>query len=113
VDPLTGAARTYLRGLAHGYKPAVIIGKAGLTAQVLAAIDEVLDARELVKIRIDDEREARRDATATIEERLGCTCVGAIGRMAVLFRQHSDPERRQITLPTRPLRSGRNEAPVR
>jgi RNA-binding protein YhbY len=34
-----------------------------------------------------------------IEERLDCECVGTVGRMAILYREHPDPEKRKIRLP--------------
>jgi RNA-binding protein YhbY len=33
-----------------------------------------------------------------IEQRLECECVGMVGKMAILYRQHPDPERQKITL---------------
>jgi RNA-binding protein len=99
-DPivLTGAQRTRLRGLAHGYRPAVQIGKAGLTDSVVTAIDDALTANELVKVQIFTARDERRQITAAVEERLGCECAGAVGRMAIFYRQQPDPERRRIDL---------------
>jgi RNA-binding protein len=96
---LNGSARKYLRGLAHGLRPAVQVGKEGLTEAVVAAIDAAIEASELVKVQITAEREERRAAAARIEERLSCECVGTVGRMAILFRQHPDPEKRSVRIP--------------
>jgi RNA-binding protein len=85
-----------LRGLAHGYRPAVQIGKGGLTDSVVAGIDEVLTARELIKVQIFTARGERQQIAAAIEERLQCECAGSVGRMAIFYRQHPDPERRLI-----------------
>ena len=95
---LTGSQRTKLRGLAHSYRPAVQIGKGGLTENVLAAIDEALTTNELIKVQIFTAREERQQIAATIEERLACECAGAIGRMAIFYRQQPDPEKRQINI---------------
>jgi RNA-binding protein len=36
-----------------------------------------------------------------IEAETGCRLVGIIGHTAIFFRQHSDPDKRKITLPQR------------
>ena len=93
---LKGSQRTRLRGLAHGYRPAVQIGKGGLTDSVVAAIDTALTTNELIKVQIFTAREGRQQIAAAIEQRLECECAGAVGRMAIFYRQQSDPEKRRI-----------------
>lgn len=101
MGELTGAQRKYLRGLAHGYKPLVQIGKEGLTDNVVGAIDTAITAHELIKIKLAAERDEREELIPIIEKRLGCECVGAIGRIAILYRQNPDPEKREINFPKR------------
>lgn len=96
---LTGSQRKHLRGLAHGFRPLVQVGKGGVTEAVVAAVDAALDAHELVKIQIQAERDERRAAAEELEARLGCECAGMIGRMAILYRRQPDPERRKVVLP--------------
>lgn len=93
---LKGSQRTRLRGMAHGYRPAVQIGKGGLTDSVLAAIDDALTASELIKVQIFTARDERRQISEAIESRLDCECAGTIGRMAIFYRQQPDPEKRII-----------------
>ncbi|HSO24863.1 MAG TPA: YhbY family RNA-binding protein [Chondromyces sp.] len=93
---LTGSERKHLRGLAHGYRPVVQVGKGGLTDPVVASIDQALAARELIKVQIFTARDERQEIASAIEERLACVCVGLIGRMAILYRQQPDPEQRHI-----------------
>jgi len=95
---LKGSQRTRLRGLAHGYRPAVQIGKAGLTESVVTAIDDALTASELIKVQIFTARGERQQIAAAIEERLDCECAGAVGRMAIFYRQQPDPEKRRIDI---------------
>ena len=95
---LTGSQRKRLRGLAHSYRPAVQIGKGGLTDTVLAAVDHALTTNELIKVQIFSAREERREVTAAIEERLECECAGSVGRMSIFYRQQPDPEKRHIDL---------------
>lgn len=93
---LTGSQRKHLRGLAHAYRPAVQVGKGGLTDPVVASIDEALAARELIKVQIFTARDERMEIAAAVEARLACECVGSVGRMAIFYRQQPDPERRHI-----------------
>ena len=99
MGELKGSQRKYLRGAAHSYKPLVQIGKEGLSESVLDAIDTALEAHELIKVKIVAERDQREQFVPIIEERLGCECVGTVGRMAILYREHPDPEKRKIAFP--------------
>ena len=99
MGTLKGSQRKHLRGVAHGYKPMVQIGKEGLSENVIGAIDTALQSHELIKVKIAAERKDREQLVPVIEERLDCECVGTVGRMAILYREHPDPERRKIQLP--------------
>ena len=98
MTELKGSQRKRLRGMAHSLKPHVQIGKEGLSDGVFGAIDTALEANELIKVKMAAERADRERFVPAVEERLGCTCVGTIGRMAILYRQHPDPEKRTITI---------------
>ena len=99
MDKLTGSQRKYLRGVAHGYKPLVQIGKEGLSKNVLSSIDTAIEAHELIKVKIAAEREQRERLVPVIEDRLNCECVGTVGRMAIFYREQPDPEKRKIEVP--------------
>jgi RNA-binding protein len=99
MGELKGSQRKYLRGVAHGYKPLVRIGKEGLSESVVRAIDAALDDHELIKVKIAAERDEREKFVAVIEARVNCECVGTVGRMAILYREHPDPEKRKIAVP--------------
>jgi RNA-binding protein len=99
MGKLKGSQRKYLRGIAHGYKPLVQIGKEGLSDSVLLAINVALEAHELIKVRIAADRDERERLVPLIDDQLGCECVGTVGRMAILYREHPDPEKREIRIP--------------
>jgi len=99
VGELKGSQRKYLRGAAHRYKPLVQIGKEGLSEGVLTAIEDALEAHELIKVKIAAQRDEREAFVPVIETRLNCECVGTVGRMAILYREHPDPEKRKVTVP--------------
>lgn len=99
MSELSAAQRKHLRGLAHSLAPAVQVGKQGLTETVLRSLDEALSARELVKVKFVALNEEKREIAAEIDARLGSACVGTIGHVAILYREHPDPEKRRIKLP--------------
>lgn len=51
---LNGKQKRYLRALAVNIKPDVIIGKDGLSDNVIDMLDRALEAHELVKVRVLD-----------------------------------------------------------
>lgn len=101
MKQLVGFQRTYLRGLAHAFRPAVRIGKERLTPEVLAAVNDAVGARELIKVAIPGQRTERRDVAAAIAAQIGAECLGVVGGVAIFYRPHDDPEKRRITLPAR------------
>ena len=95
---ITSKQRSFLRSLAHNIDPTVYIGKAGVTDNVIKEIDQCLEARELVKIKIQEGAELDAKATANeLAPQLGAEFVQAIGRKFTLYRQSK--ENRQIELP--------------
>ena len=96
---ITGKQRSVLKKLAQELKPAVMIGKDEVTPAVIAAVDDYLEAHEIVKVQIQDGALLDPKETANgIAEELGAEFVQAIGRRFVLYRQAADPARRKIIL---------------
>jgi RNA-binding protein len=95
---LTGKQKKILRGKAHSLKPVVQIGKNGLSDTVLSQIDESLDAHELVKIKLVDFKDEKREISEKIEESLKCDVCGIIGNTVIVFRQNKDPEKRKMKI---------------
>ena len=103
MEQLKGFEKKYLRGLAHGRKPLVLIGQKGMSASLIKAIDEALDTHELIKLKFNEFKE-KAEKTAMVEiveAETGAQLVGMIGHMAIFFRQQKDPEKRKIVLPRR------------
>ena len=48
---LNGSQRKFLRGLAHKLKPVVIIGQKGFGEAVIHAVEDALNAHELIKVK--------------------------------------------------------------
>jgi RNA-binding protein len=99
VEELSSSQRQWLRRLAHDLKPVAQVGKNGLTEHVVAAVDQALQGSELIKVKFLDYQDQRRQLAETLVEETGSELVAIIGNVAVLYRQHPDPERRTIALP--------------
>lgn len=86
-----------LRGLAHTRKPVVMVGSAGLTDNVLAALDEALLRHELVKVKVSvGDREERDRAITSMTAHAKAELIQRIGNMAVFYRRN--PEEAVINL---------------
>lgn len=103
MKDLEGFEKKFLRGLAHGLKPVVFIGRQGMTDAVVRAVDEALDQHELIKVKfIDSKEKAQKERIqAAIEDAANARTAGIIGHMAIFYRQHHDPEKQRIFLPKR------------
>lgn len=49
---MTSKQRAYLKGLAMNIDPVFQIGKSSLTPEITQAVDEALEARELIKVTV-------------------------------------------------------------
>ncbi|MSU70712.1 MAG: YhbY family RNA-binding protein [Opitutaceae bacterium] len=98
--PLTGAQRTFLRGLGQRLAPAIKDGKGGLSPAFYTELQKILRVHELVKVRfLGADREARAARCMQITDEGRCVFVGAVGHTALFYRQHPEPAGRRITLP--------------
>jgi len=96
---LKGAHRKFLRGLAHGLRPLVLVGKGGVTAGLLASVNQALDDPELIKVRFVDHKDSRNELALRIAGEAKCSLAGLIGNVAIFYRRQADPSRRKIVLP--------------
>ena len=95
---ITSKQRSFLRSLAHNIDPTVYIGKAGVTGNVIKEIDQCLEARELVKIKLQEGAELDAKTVANeLAPGLRAEFVQAIGRKFTLYRESK--ENKQIELP--------------
>ncbi len=96
---MTSKQRAYLKSLAMNMDPIFQIGKNSLTPELTAAVQEALDARELIKISVlqnclDDPRELAN----LVSERTRSQVVQVIGKKIVLYKEGRD-DKKKITLP--------------
>lgn len=96
---MDGFQKSYLRGLGQTLRPAISVGKKGLDEAFFREIKGIFDRHELIKVRFAAQREEKRELSARLSEETGATLVGAIGNTALFYREHLDPEKREIALP--------------
>lgn len=98
MPELTSGQRKELRSLAHHLDPAVIIGKGGLTDNVVDAAHDALEAHELIKVKFNGFKEEKQELSRTLAERTQSNLVGIIGNIAIVYRRQEDDEKRRIEL---------------
>lgn len=96
---MTTKQRAYLKSLAMTMDPIFQIGKNSMTPELTRAVDEALEARELIKVSVlqncaDDPREL----AAMLAERTRSQVVQVIGKKIVLYREGKN-EKKKIQLP--------------
>ncbi len=96
---LSSTQRKYLRRLAHHLEPLVLVGKQGVTDDLVRAAMQALDAHELIKVRFNDFKDQKKELAGKIAFRTGSEIVGMIGHVAILFHRQANDEKRKIELP--------------
>lgn len=85
-----------LKALAQRLEPVVYVGKAGVTNELLASVEQALTDHELIKIKFTAFKEEKKSLAAEIAARTRSELVWIVGHVAVLYRAHPDPARRRI-----------------
>jgi putative YhbY family RNA-binding protein len=68
----------------------VFVGGAGLSPQVIAEIDRSLKSHELIKVRVNADRDEREAMLEEVCRKTGAQPVQHIGKILVLFREHPE-----------------------
>ncbi len=87
---MNSADKKKFRAEAHTLKPVVMIGQSGLTAGVLAELEQALNIHELIKIKIRAERDERKLISEKICADTGAELIQTIGQIAVIYRLNPD-----------------------
>lgn len=86
-------AKTKLRDLkvrAQTLKPAIRLGKAGLTPEFLAVFEDTLNRGQLIKLRFEALKDERKTLSKQLAEQSGATLVQQTGHTAVFYRAKKD-----------------------
>lgn len=85
---MTSKERAAYRAQAHSLSPVLQIGKNGLTDDVVKQIEEVLDAKELIKVKVLLEScpKKPKEVADGIASATGADIIGVIGGVIILYR---------------------------
>jgi RNA-binding protein len=88
---LTNAQIRGLKGRAQRLKATIKLGKDGISAGFLAALEDALTHRELVKVKFDYLKEEKKELAPQLAEKTASYLVTRVGNVAVLFRPKPVP----------------------
>ena len=66
----------------------------------MTTLEQVLEAQELIKVKFIDFQDQKHTLADDIANRSRSELIAVIGNIAILYREHSDPEKRRIGLPS-------------
>lgn len=96
---MTSKQRAYLKSMAMSMDPIMQIGKATVTPEITKSVDQALEARELIKIKVLKNCVADpRDIGELLAERTRAEVVQVIGKKIVLYRENTK-KKNKIELP--------------
>lgn len=92
VNSLTGKQVRFLRARGHHLKPLVLVGKEGITPQLIDSVVENLSVHELVKIKLLDSCPVdRKTAADHLREQTTSHLVQILGRTILLYKAAEKP----------------------
>lgn len=100
-DTLRGKQKKYLRGLGHHLDISVIVGREGLSDNLIFSCEDSLLAHELIKVKLGpncplDKKEAARQ----LAEQTGAQLVQLLGKTVLLYKTNPEiPKDQRIHLP--------------
>ena len=96
---LTSKQRAQLRGIANSIDTIVIIGKDGITENLAKQANDALEAREIIKCRVQENSMlTAREACEELSRLTRSEPVQVIGTRFVLYRMQHDKSKRKIQL---------------
>ena len=90
---LSGKQKRFLKGLGHGLKPVITVGKGELNEALIKETTEALASHELIKVKILESCEMDRFEVA---EGLASACdadvAQVLGRTLLLYKEAREPK---------------------
>ena len=88
---LNSRQRAQLRSLANDYETILQIGKSGISDNTLKQVNDALEARELIKLRVLEACPlTSREAADELANAVNCDVVQVIGSRFILYRESKD-----------------------
>ncbi len=99
---LTSKERATLKSAAQRIKPTFQIGAAELHENILKALDDTFNTKELVKIKVNradkSDKNICRELADEIEKNIDVQVVAIIGTTIILYRAHKDETKREFNI---------------
>lgn len=96
---ITTKQRAFLRGLGNALDPVMQIGKEGFSSNSKETVEGLLEARELVKIKVLNNCELTpKEMMKVICDETGADPVQVIGRVLIIYRKSSKQDFKHIEL---------------
>ncbi len=86
MNALTNPQIRELKARAQRMKATLKLGKEGMSAAFLAALDEALKHQELVKVKFDEFKEQKKELSPQLAQRTGSHLVTRVDNVVVLYR---------------------------
>ena len=84
--PVAGRELRDLKAKAQRLKPLVRLGKEGISAPFLAALEQTLNDHQLVKLKFDEFKDQKKELSPQLAEKSGSHLVSRVGNVVVLYR---------------------------
>ena len=97
MTPLTNAQLRELKARAQRLKATLKLGKAGLSPEFLAALEQELQRHELVKVKFDAFKEQKKELSPQLAEKTASHLVMRVGNVVVLFRPRPEGDEEEST----------------
>ena len=97
---ITTKQRAFLRGLGNALEPVVQVGKDGLNENLITSVQRLLQARELIKIKVLKNCElSAREVADNLSSMLNADVVQVIGAIIILYKKSTKKNFKHIELP--------------
>lgn len=86
MGTLTSKEKAALRNAAQKLKPAIHVGKKGITATLLEEFSKVLESEQLVKVAFKANRDEISTLVDELESKSSTECIGGVGKRRSFFK---------------------------
>lgn len=87
MELLSSKDKAELRGYAQRLKPAVHVGKNGVTQATVAELERAFSKDELIKVAFRADRTEMDELVSRVESETNCQCVGGVGKKRSFYRK--------------------------
>ncbi len=101
LPELTGKQKKYLKGLGHKLSPLILIGKEGISENLIDATRTELLHHELIKVKVGNNSGiTKHEAAQTMPKLTQSNLVQLIGKTLLLYKENPKCDKeKKITLP--------------